>query len=55
MALHFWAAPAAARKAGTKSTNVRKTPDRISIIVGAVLAILAVVGVMLLMTGQLHF
>ena len=54
MPLHFWAAPGAA-KAATKSANVRKTPDRLSIIVGTAIAILAVVGVILLMTGQLHF
>jgi hypothetical protein len=55
MALHFWAAPAAARKAGTKAPNVRKGPDRLSIVVGTAIAILAVVGLILLMTGQLHF
>jgi hypothetical protein len=55
MALHFWAAPGAARKVGTKAPSARNAPDRRSVIVGTVIAILAVVGVILLMTGQLHF
>jgi hypothetical protein len=55
MALHFWAAPGAARKAGTKAPNVRRAPDRLSIIVGSVIAIMAVVIVVLLLTGQLQF
>lgn len=54
MALHFWAAPGAARKVG-KGARVGKTPDRLSIIVGGAIAVIAVVGVVLLVTGQLHF
>ena len=55
MALHFWAAPAAARKVGSKAPDARKPPDRLSIIVGSAIAALAVVGLILLVTGTLHF
>jgi len=55
MALHFWAAPGAARKAGSNVQDKRKPPDRLSIIVGTVIAILAIGGLTLLMTGLLHF
>jgi hypothetical protein len=53
MALHFWAAPGAARKAGAKASDKRKSPDRISLIVGGVIAALAVVGVIVLV-ATLH-
>ena len=55
MALHFWAAPGAARKAGSKAPTGRKVPDRLSMIVGIAIAVLAIVGVTLLITSQLHF
>jgi hypothetical protein len=55
MALHFWAAPAAARKAGSRDAAKRKPPNRLSIIVGIVIAVLAIVGLILLLTGQLRF
>jgi hypothetical protein len=55
MALHFWAAPGAARKVSTKAPSARRAPDRLSMIVGTVIAILAVIGMILLMTGQLLF
>jgi hypothetical protein len=55
MALHFWAAPGAARKAGSKVPNTRKSPDRLSVVVGSAIAVLAVVGLILLLTGALHF
>ena len=55
MALHFWAAPGAARKTGSKAPIARKPPDRLSMIVGTVIAVLAVGGLILLLTGQLHF
>ena len=48
MALHFWAALGAARKAGSKVADKRKPPDRLSMIVGGVIAALAVVGVLFL-------
>jgi hypothetical protein len=55
MALHFWAAPGAARKTASKTPNARKPPDRLSIIVGTVIAVLAIIGLILLLRGQLHF
>jgi len=55
MALHFWAAPGAARKAASKASSARKPPDRLSMIVGTAIAVLAVTGLILLLTGQLHF
>jgi hypothetical protein len=55
MALHFWAAPAAARKSVSKTSNARKAPDKLSMIVGTAIAVLAVIGLILLLTGQLHF
>jgi hypothetical protein len=54
MALHFWAALGAARKAGSKAPDKPKRPDRLSVIVGGVIAALAVVGVIFLFRN-LHF
>ena len=54
MALHFWAAPGAARKTGSKAPDKRKAPDRLSMIAGGVIAALAIVGVIFLL-GNLHF
>jgi hypothetical protein len=54
MALHFWAAPTAARKAGSNVPDKRKSPDRLSMIVGGVIAALAVIGAIFLI-GNLHF
>jgi hypothetical protein len=53
MALPFWAAPGAARKAGSKVPDKRKPPDRLSMIVGGVIAALAVVGAIFLFRNLL--
>jgi hypothetical protein len=54
MALHFWAAPGAARKVGSKGSNAQKRPDKLSMIFGTAIAVLAVIGLILLFAGKLH-
>ena len=54
MALHFWAAPGAARKTASKTPVKRRPPDRLSLIVGGVISALAIIGVIFLLRN-LHF
>ena len=55
MALHFWAAPGAARKTGSKAPDKAKPPDRLSIIAGTAIAVLAVAGLIFVFVGKLPF